>query len=100
MFNDTHVVDLAEIDGDEDTGGDFLREVKVPTPFLKKSSAGRVLRVLRRPRRRRRPPDAGADLYGFGSTEECRTSLSRSGECSIGCARAAMWEAQGPKRRG
>ena len=64
MLNNTHVVDVGEVGGDIETGGDVNYEIKVPTPLKKKYSAGKG------------SADGGGapatvgHLYGFGSTEE------------------------------
>ena len=42
MLNEGHAVDLAELGGDDVTGGgDMLYEIKVPSPLTKKWSAGK-----------------------------------------------------------
>jgi hypothetical protein len=64
MLNEDHAVDLAELGGDELTGGDMLYEIKVPSPTIASYSAGNGS-----------ASKGGAHasvghLYGFGSTEE------------------------------
>ena len=62
-LNDTHVLDMAELGARED-GGDVLYEIKVPSPFYKKSKKGRG------------SPEHGGcwasvgHLVGLGNTEE------------------------------
>ena len=40
MLNEGCAVDCAELEGDDDTGGDALYEFKVPSPLVKSRSAG------------------------------------------------------------
>ena len=63
-LNSTHIVDLAELGGCEETGADVLYEIKVLSPVRAKRSAGRGTRL-----------HGGCwasvgHLYGFGNTEE------------------------------
>ena len=66
-LNAGHVVDVAELEGDEDSGGDSLVEIKVPSPTTKAWSRGRG------------KADTGGcaasvgHLYAFGNTEEALT---------------------------
>ena len=63
-LNSTHVVDIGELGGDDDTGADACWEVKVPSPLKKKWLAGQGSTA------------GGGNCqtvgawYGFGSTEE------------------------------
>ena len=43
LLNEGHVVDLAELEGDDERGGDCLYEIKVPSPTIASYSAGRPL---------------------------------------------------------
>ena len=64
MLNTMHVVDVGEIGGDAETGGDVNYEVKVPTPLKKKYSAGKGST------QGGGAPATVGHLFGFGSTEE------------------------------
>ena len=62
-LNATHVVDLGEICGNDETGADVLYETKVPAPVKKTRHGGRRRDNSGAPR------DVG-HLYGFGNTLE------------------------------
>ena len=62
-LNKDHVLDLAEICGDEETGADVLYETKVPMPVQKTQHSGQRRDGSGAPR------DVG-HLYGFGNTLE------------------------------
>jgi hypothetical protein len=64
MLNEDHAVDLAELGGDELTGGDMLYEIKVPSPTIASYSAGHGSAD------NGGAPASVGHLYGFGSTEE------------------------------
>ena len=64
MINATCAVDLAELEGDENTGADVCQEYKVPSPIIQTHRAGQGTRK-----------DGGTDAhvghrYALGNTEE------------------------------
>lgn len=61
---ETHTLDLAELGGDEETGGDVLVEAKVPSSLTKERSAGKGSKE-----KGGKPAKVG-HLYAFGNTEE------------------------------
>ena len=63
-LNETHTLDVAEIGGDEETGGDVLIETKVPSSLTKTWSAGQGSKSGGG-----KPAKVG-HLYAFGNTEE------------------------------
>ena len=63
-LNSTHVLDFAELGGDEETGGDALWETKVPSPLKAHYSAGRGSTAGGG------KPATMGHVIGFGSTEE------------------------------
>ena len=63
-LNSTHIVDLAELEGHEDTGADVLVEIKCPSPMVKGRTAGKGTRSSGA------TPASNGDRYQFGSTEE------------------------------
>ena len=87
-LNEDHVTDLAEIGGDDLTGGDVLIETKVPGPLVKTHKAGGKST-------KGATKDGGTvmhvgHLYGFGNTEEAyrRRTASRSSAAKAGAALA------------
>ena len=64
MLNEGCVVDLAELEGDDATGGDCLYEVKVPSAMTKSFSAGKGSK-----KKGGKPASVG-HLHAFGNTEE------------------------------
>ena len=69
MLNDGHVLDFAELDGDQDGGGDVIYEVKVPTPLKTKFSAGNGSAAGGQ-------PATVGHVHGFGSTLEDYSKLT------------------------
>ncbi len=72
-MNEGHVVDAAEIGGEEDTGADMLYEIKCKSPLKQHFSCGRGSAT-----------HGGAPAYmgrkiGFGSTEEEVARAARQG---------------------
>ena len=64
MLNAGHAVDLAELGGDDDTGGDCNYELKVPSPLVASYSAGHGSSGSGG------APQSIGHLYSFGSTRE------------------------------
>ena len=82
-INETHVLDLAEIGGDETTGGDVCIEVKCPSSLTQKRSLGKGSE-----KKGGQPAKVG-HRYAFGNTEEWyRRSI-------LGCKRQGR-RADGP----
>ena len=69
MLNNGHVLDFAELDGDPDSGGDVIYEVKVPSPLKKKYSEGRGSAAGGQ-------PATMGHVHGFGSTFEEYSKLT------------------------
>tara|TARA_B110001452_G_scaffold139703_1_gene116099 strand:- start:63 stop:725 length:663 start_codon:yes stop_codon:yes gene_type:complete len=63
MLNEGCAVDLAELEGDDATGGDCLYEIKVPSALTQKFSAGRGSKQGGK-------PASVGHMYAFGNTEE------------------------------
>jgi len=64
MLNEGCAVDLAELEGDDTTGGDCLYEAKVPSALTKSYSAGKGSK------KGGGKPGSVGHLYAFGNTEE------------------------------
>lgn len=63
-INEGCAVDLAELEGDDATGGDCLYEIKVPSPLTKKFIVGKGSK------KKGGGPASVGHLHAFGNTEE------------------------------